>query len=352
MPAHDQFIDQIIAEEGLDKPPEAEENKETEESQEQTTDDSQQEEQQDTDKTESTEENTEEEADNKESTTEEESADSATETKEEDTQESDDAPSEDLDKAVEESKGYVDQLQKNGYEPYDDKGNLKPFEQILPAGKYLLSKMEAVKVQDKDGKTHEFLTMRDLEEKFPDGFEAKNSTEQMKLQNGIAYNDIQFKTGVKEYNQAKSIYEQETTTLTQQAQSQESIASEYKAMAKQGLVPEVGDPKDPSFKDSDAVKELNKLLGYMDKKNAELQKQGLGQISSLYVAKQLMDNEKTTTQKKDTAKEIDKQRKETASLSRSGSGKDKEAPKKSKPLSSSLSQSNYIEQILVEEGLS
>lgn len=352
-----QYIDEIIAEEGLDKPQDEAESTES-------LDTSDSEDTQDQAQDTQTDDTTDDSADSDDTNDTDKSEDDEQKEESEDSKETDDTEEkvEKLDTKeveennsavdrIEQSKSYVDHLEQNGYQPYDDKGNLRTFKEVLPPGTFLLSKMEPVKVQDKDGKSHEFVLLSDLEKAFPDGFDAKNNIEQMKLQNGLAYNETQFRTGIKEYDQAKAAYEQETTKITQQAQSQESIASEYRAMAKEGLVPEVGDPKDPNFNKSDAVKELNGILAWMETKNKELSAKGLGTITSLYVAKQLMGTDTKVDDKKTKAKEIDQQRKQTASLSRSGGGKDREAPKKSQPNSNSLSPHNFVEQIIAEEGL-
>lgn len=255
----------------------------------------------------------------------------------------------DLEKEVEQAKSLINQLQENGADVFDEQGNPKKFEEVVPAGAYFLSVLEPVKVTDKEGKTHEFLLLSDVEKKFPDGFEAKNNIEQMKFEKAIMGNEGKFDDAIKRYEEAKGVYEEEVKTTQQESKTNESIASEYKAMAEAGLVPKIGDPKDPGFKDSDAVKELDKLLTWIDTKNEELKKKGLGQITSLYVAKQLMDIDDNKEDKNKKKEEIVEKRKGVARLTKTPEGGDKGNDKK-KP-TPSQPMSTFIENLLEEEDI-
>lgn len=216
-------------------------------------------------------------------------------------------------KQVEEAKSFMAELNEKGYEVYDKDGKVRDFEKVVPPGKYLAAQLNPVKVTDKDGKTHEFLLISDLEKAFPDGFDAKNNVEQMKLERGLMSNENKFEQAVGKYNELKSTYEQEVGQVASIQERNQSIAGEYNAMAEAGIVPKAeGDLKDPN---NPAVKELDSILAWMDKTNAENQKKGLGQITSIWVAKQLMGQESPKTEpNEDKKKEITEERKKVASL--------------------------------------
>lgn len=354
----DQLVDSIIAEEKLDVPQGAEDNQDegaksddadSQEDKKVTSDEGEQTEDQETEDQQGDSEDSE---DKKDDTDDGDAAERADE--QEDTDKKAEKEEKDTEKTasdiVDESKSLIGRLTANGLKTFDDKGNVRPFEEVLPAGPYLASNLEPVKVVDKEGKTHEFLLISDVEKAFPDGFEAKNNIEQMKFERGIMANENKFDAAVSNYNQAKQTYEQEVGQIEQAQASQSNYAKEYRAMAEDGLVPKVGDPNDPKFKESDAVKELNSILSWMESKNAELTKKGLGTISSLYVAKQLMDKESGVDKKQEKVKEIDKERKSVASLSRTpqSGGTEKEAKKKA-PLPSNMA--HFAEQLISEEGL-
>jgi len=232
---------------------------------------------------------------------------------------------------------------------FDAEGNVKPFNEVVKAGDFLASQVEPVKVTDKDGVEHEFFTLEDVKEKFPDGFEAKNNIEQMQFQSQIMENQRKFTDAVNVYKNAQEQYTKETTALVEARSENDRIGQEYKAMAEQGLVPKIeGDPNDPKFLESAAVKELNNILNWMDTKNKELRDKGLGQINSVYVAKQLMTQEATTVDKQDKSKQVIDERKEVASLSATGS----QAPAdKGNKVHSSVPLSRLADEIIASEGL-
>lgn len=230
---------------------------------------------------------------------------------------------------------------------FDESGNVRPFTEVVPAGAYLASQLTPVVVTDKDGKQHEFMLISDVEKQFPNGFEAKNNLEQMKFERAIMDNESAFKTAVKTYEGAREQYTKETSDIVQSRGENERIGKEYRAMADAGLVPKIdGNPDDPKFLESAAVKELNKLLEYMDTTNKELAAKGLGQINSLYVAKQLMDREDVKTNADEKKADIINQRKEVASLSASPTPD--EGGKKSY---SDIPMSRLADEIISSEGL-
>lgn len=230
----------------------------------------------------------------------------------------------------------------------DQEGNVKAFEEVVPAGAYLAAQLEPVKVTDKDGKVHEFLLLSDVEKAFPDGFEAKNNIEQMKFERAIVNNEEKFDKAVKTYENAKQQYTKETNDIVQARSDNDRIRSEYLSMAEQGLVPKVeGDPNDPKFLEQPAVKELNKLLEWQEAKNKELKTQGLGQINSLWVAKQLMDIEGKTVKTNKDKEDIIKERNEVASLTKSGTPT-KDSPKQT---INDVPMSRLADEIIAQEGL-
>lgn len=246
---------------------------------------------------------------------------------------------------VEQSKTLIENLN-IADQVFDDHGQVRKFEDIVPVGAFLASQLNPVKVVDKDGKEHEFLVIADV----PDDFEPKNLKEKLKLESGINKNELKFDQAVQTYNGAKEQYGLETTAMADANGHNTTLANEYKQMAKDGLVPEVeGDPNDPTFADSAAVKELDSILAWMSAKNAELEKKGLGQINSLYVAKQLMDSETVKEKKDDTKKTIDQQRKAVASLSARPASTN--SSEKKRPAAPSMPMPNYIESLIAEEGL-
>lgn len=249
-------------------------------------------------------------------------------------------------KTVEEAKSFIQNLNLTEDKIFNTDGTVREWREVVPAGKYLASQLEPVVVTDKDGKTHEFMLLSDVEKQFPDGFEAKNNIEQMKFQQAILDNESRFKQAIKEYNDAEQQYNRETGGLVQQREANNRLATEYRAMADQGLVPKVGDPRDPKFGESDAVKEMNKILDWMDTKNAENKKAGLGEITSLYVAKQLMDIEVNKTDKEDKKQQVIQERNHVASMSSSPSPTpDKKPPVADIPLS------RLADEIIASEGL-
>lgn len=229
---------------------------------------------------------------------------------------------------------------------FDEQGNARPFNEVVNVGAYLADQVKPVEVVGKDGKTYSFLTIKDMEEQFPDGFEAKNSVEKLRFESAIVANDGKFRDAVSKLQEAEQEYKQYSSEAVETRKSNEAIASEYRAMADQGLVPKVGDPNDPKFADSEAVKELNNIIGWMDKKNTENAEKGLGKIQSLYVAKQLMDMEGQKVEKEDKSKQIDQERKEVASLSSSPTP---DSGRKQPPLDVPLSR--LADEIIASEGL-
>lgn len=247
--------------------------------------------------------------------------------------------------AVAEAKSLIDNLSLTEDKIFKEDGTVRPWTEVVPAGAFIASQLSPVTVTDKDGKTHEFLLLSDVEKQFPDGFEAKNNIEQMKFEKAILGNESKFEQAVKTYQDAETRYNQETGDMVTKNADRERIGSEYKAMADQGLVPKVGDPNDPKFAESDAVKELNKIMEWMDKTNAENAKKGLGQITSLYVAKQLMDTDVKKDEKTEKLNQVIQERKEVASLSSSPTPEQKKKPVYDVPMS------RLADSIIAEEGL-
>lgn len=248
---------------------------------------------------------------------------------------------------VEEGRSLIQNLNLTDDKVFNEDGSVKPWTEVVPAGAYLASQLDPVTVTDKDGKVHEFLLLSDVEKAFPDGFEAKNNIEQMKFERAILNNETKFDSAVKTYKEAEAQYNQETASIAQQQQDTNRLRDEYTAMANAGIVPKVGDPKDPKFNDSEAVKELNNILSFMDTKNTELAKQGIPPIQSLWVAKQLMSTEQGKAQKEDKKQQIINERKEVASLTSSPTPDtpDKKAPAMDIPMS------RFADQIIADEGL-
>lgn len=268
-------------------------------------------------------------------------------------------PTKPASQVVEEAKGVLGDLNLTADKLYDETGRVKEFETIVPPGAFFASKLAPVKVVDKEGKTHEFLLISDVEKAFPDGFEAKNNIEQLKFERGIMSNENKFEQAVGEYNGLKSQFQQEATALITSQAEQSRIASEYKTMADMGMVPKLDkSPNDPAFAESDAVKELDRILEWRANKNAELKKQGLGEITSLFVAKQLMGQEITNdpahAEAEKKKQDIIEQRKKAASLSaappsNASSKDDKE--KQAAAVKASLPMSSYIETLIEDEGI-
>lgn len=249
---------------------------------------------------------------------------------------------------IEEAKTLIGNLNLTNDKIFDETGNVRPFTDVVPAGAYLASQLNPVRVTDKDGKEYEFLLISDVEKLFPDGFEAKNNLEQMRFEQAILANETAFTAAVKTYENAKEQYTKETNDIVQSRGENERIGKEYKAMADAGLVPKIeGDPNDPKFLESAAVKELNTILEYMDKTNKDLASKGLGQINSLYVAKQLMNQETAATQKVDAKDKINQDRREVASLSASPTP---DSPEK-KHYAPSVPLSRLADEIIASEGL-
>jgi hypothetical protein len=248
---------------------------------------------------------------------------------------------------VNEARSFIEGLNLTSDKVFKEDGTVRPWREVVPAGEFLAAQLDPVVVTDKDGKQHEFLLLSDVEKAFPEGFEAKNNIEQMKFERAILDNENTFKNAIRTYNDAESRYNQETAQISQSRASEQNLVNEYKAMAKQGLVPEVGDPKDPKFSESDAVKEMDRILTWMEKVNQENAKNGLGQITSLYVAKQLMDTEAAKEAKQDQAKQIDKDRKEVASLSPTPIGGEEKKPQ---PVND-IPMSRLADEIIASEGL-
>jgi cell division protein ZapA (FtsZ GTPase activity inhibitor) len=231
---------------------------------------------------------------------------------------------------------------------FDAQGNALPFNEVVPVGQFLSSQLQPIKVTDKDGKQHEFTLLSEVKEAFPDGFQAKNNIEQMEFQSAIMANEAKFKSAIDTYKSAETRYTQETNAIVQARSDNERIGKEYKAMADAGLVPKVeGNPDDPKFLEQAAIKELDKILNYMETKNKELKEKGLGSITSVYIAKQMMDNE-TKVEDKDKKKEdIINQRQEVASLSANPSS-DTDKPKQTL---NDVPMSRLAEEIIASEGL-
>jgi hypothetical protein len=249
---------------------------------------------------------------------------------------------------VAEARSLLSTLELTEDKVFTETGDVRPFEEIYPAGAFLASQLEPVKVTDKDGNVHEFLLLDDVKTKFPDGFEAKNNIEQMEFQQAILGNETKFKEAVSTYQKAAEAYTQETNAIVQSRSDNARLRDEYNSMANKGLVPKVeGDPNDPKFLEQPAVKELDKILQWKDQKNKELAKDGLGQITSLYVAKQLMDAEGVKVDTSKAKEDIINERKEVASLSNSGTPS-KDEPKQ---VSSNVPLSRLADEIIAQEGL-
>ncbi len=249
---------------------------------------------------------------------------------------------------VQEAQTFIQNLNLSEDKIFNKDGSVKEWEEVVPAGAFLGAQLTPVKVTDKDGKTHEFLLLADVEKLFPEGFEAKNNIEQMKFEKAIMSNEDKFDKAIETYKSAKEQYTKETSDIVQAQSDNQRINKEYRAMADQGLVPKVeGDPSDPKFLEQPAVKELNKILEWQEAKNKENSAKGLGQITSIYVAKQLMDIEGKASDKKGEADKIVKDRQEVASLS-SSPAPAKESPKK---VDRNIPMSRLADEIIASEGL-
>lgn len=250
--------------------------------------------------------------------------------------------------AVAEAKSFIENLKLTQEQVFNQDGTAKPFEEVVKPGEYLLSQLEPVKVTDKDGNVHEFLLLDDVKEKFPDGFEAKNNIEQMQFERAINNNENKFQDAINTYRNAKEAYTSETSQIAEARTTQTQLRSEYTAMADAGLVPKVDvDPKDPKFNESAAVKELDKILGFMQTENEKLAEKGLGQITSLYVAKQLMDNQAAAAKTDEQKQQIVNERKEVASLTSSPTP---DTPTTAKNLTN-VPMSRLADEIIAQEGL-
>ena len=86
---------------------------------------------------------------------------------------------------------------------------------------------------------------------------------------------------------------------------------------------------------------------HTQKKNQELSKQGLGEIGSLWAAKQLMDAEGVKSEKQDKKQQVIDERKKVASLSSVPTGGDE--PKRTSY--HNLSPAQLAEQIIQDENL-
>lgn len=249
---------------------------------------------------------------------------------------------------IEEAKTLIGNLQLTEDKIFNEDGSVKPFTEVVPVGQYLFSQITPIKVTGKDGKVYEFTTIASVEDKFPDGFEAKNNLEQMKFERSIMANETAIEASIKTYQNAEAQYTKETSDIVQSRGENERIGKEYKAMAEAGLVPKLeGNPDDPKFLESAAVKELNNILEFMDTKNKELSSKGLGQINSLYVAKQMMGLEENKVKNEDKKNAIINERKEIASLSSTPSSD----TGNKKPTYSNIPLSRLADEIIASEGL-
>ena len=229
---------------------------------------------------------------------------------------------------------------------FDEQGNIREFKDVADIGQYLASQIKPVEVVGKDGKTYQFNTIADYREQFPEGLEVRDGIEKARLERGLVENEDKFNLAVEKIEEAKSQYEQYTNEIVQTQERNNTVASEYRAMADAGLVPKVGDPKDPKFGESEAVKELNTILEFMETKNAELAKQGIPPINSLYVAKQFMDTAGTQVEKTNRAQQIIQERSEVASLSQTP------PPEQSQQRApADIPMSRLADSIIAEEGL-
>jgi len=250
--------------------------------------------------------------------------------------------------SIEEAKTLIGNLQLTEDKIFNTDGSVKPFTEVIPVGQYLYAQLTPVKVIGKDGKEHEFTTISSVEDKFPDGFEAKNNLEQMKFERAIMANETTIEQSIKTYKNAETQYTKETNDIVQSRGENERIGKEYKAMADAGLVPKLeGSPDDPKFLESAAVKELNTILEFMDAKNKELSSKGLGQINSLYVAKQMMGLEENKVKSEDKKNAIISERNEVASLS---STPPSDTGNK-KPAYNNTPMSRLADEIIAAEGL-
>lgn len=233
---------------------------------------------------------------------------------------------------------------------FTDNGEVRPFTEVVPVGEFLAKQLEPITVVDKEGNEHQFTILDEVKEKFPNGFEARNNIEQMEFQQAIMQNTTKFRELVGTYNKANEQYTKETNMIVQQRSDNARIREEYNSMAKQGLVPKVeGDPNDPKFLEQPAVKELDKLLQWQETKNAELRAQGLGQINSLWVAKQLMDAEAGNKANDEKKEKIVQDRKQVASLTATGTPTpEKDAPKN---VPQNVPMSRLADEIIAQEGL-
>lgn len=231
---------------------------------------------------------------------------------------------------------------------FTESGDVKEFREVVNIGEYLANEVPKLTFTGKDGKQYEFRTLKDVEDQFPDGFEAKNNIEQLKFNSAILSNEAKFKNAVETLKSAEEQYTKETNAIVQARSDNDRIGKEYRAMAEQGLVPKVeGDPSDPKFLEQPAIKELDKILNWMETKNKELREKGLGQINSVYVAKQLMDTDTNKSSNDDKKNEIINQREEAASISNTppSDGGNK------KQTYSNIPMSRLADEIIAQEGL-
>ena len=229
---------------------------------------------------------------------------------------------------------------------FDEQGNVRDFKDVADIGKYLNSQIKPVEVVGKDGKSYQFNTIADYREQFPEGLEVRDGIEKARLERGLVENEDKFNLAVEKIEEAKAQYEEYTNEIVQTRERNNTVASEYRAMADAGLVPKVGDPADPKFGESEAVKELNTILEFMDTKNAELAKQGIPPINSLYVAKQFMDTAGSQVEKTNRAQQIIQERSEVASLSQTP------PPEQSQRRApADIPMSRLADSIIAEEGL-
>jgi hypothetical protein len=201
----------------------------------------------------------------------------------------------------------------------NERGEVTPFKNIINPGEYISRQVKPVTVTDKEGKTHVFNLLSEVEEQFPNGFEAKNNIEQLKFNQAIMANETAFRDAVNTYNNAEKQYQQEVNSLKEERANSQKLSSEYESMANAGLVPKHDASKGDK---SEAVAELTNIMAFMETKNAELAKMGVGRIDSLYVAKQLMDIESKKEEKNEKKEKIITQRTNVASLGKNSNQDD------------------------------
>ena len=76
------------------------------------------------------------------------------------------APAPKVSEQVEQSRSFIDNLNLTEDKIFTAEGTVVPFREVVPPGQFLVAQLEPVRVVDKDGKSHEFLLLSDVEKTF------------------------------------------------------------------------------------------------------------------------------------------------------------------------------------------